>query len=278
MSENRSTRHLPQPFYEDWPGGRRPAAQALWHWHSALARPQPLGGDGQPASNDAFFEEEKERALAGEPMRLVRESVWTAAYEACEAHDLDRRLLAAQVGAAQALQGATRFRESADLKRFVQSWAVPHAQLLASVYGYGYSWAQRHAAELGRGFFHTARLATLPQDLERNRLFLPLSDLQNNDVSIAQLRKGKVSDGVRKLLWKQSVRVRDALGQGQPLLRELSFFPHLHLKRWWFTALELLNEIERREYDLWSRPLELSLWHRAQIAVQTVFGKATARQ
>lgn len=277
MPSNSSSRHLPRPFYDDWPGTEREAAQALWHWHSALAHPQPVGGDGLPGAIDQFFEEETARAERGEPLRLVRESVSTAAYAVCDAYDLDRSDLAAQVRGAQRLEGVVRFDTAAGVKEFIRSWVFPHAHLLAGLHGYGYSWATRKVEELGRGFFHLARLAGLPQDLAEDRLFLPLDELERADVSIRDLRDGNVDEGIRRLLWKQSVRVRDALGQGQPLLRELSLLHRLHAKRWWHAALELLNEIERRNYDVWTEPVRLSGWRRAQVLVQTVFGKASAR-
>jgi len=277
MNSLSSSRLLPRPFYDDWPGTEREAAQALWHWHSALSHPQPVGGDGLPGSTDRFFEEEVDRARRGAPLRLIRESVSDAAYAVCEAHGLDRGNLAAQVRAAQRLEGVVRFETAADVKEFIASWVFPHARLLARLHGYGYSWATQKVDELARGFFHLARLAGLPQDLADDRLFIPLEELERAGVSIRNLREGTVDEGTRRLLWKQSVRVRDALGQGQPLLRELSFLHRMHAKRWWHAALELLNEIERRDYDVWDRPIRLSKWRRAQVLVQTLFGKASAR-
>ena len=45
------------------------------------------------------------------------------------------------------------------------------------------------------------------------------------------------------------------------------------LKRWW-CALELLNEIERRGFDIWSEPIVLSPYRKLQVYVMTVFGRA----
>lgn len=266
--------HLPRPFYDDFPSSEQPAAHALWQWHSALANPQPVGGDGTRSRMVAFFEEERERAAAGEPMRIVREAVWSAAYEACGAHDLDRDLLAVQVEAAQHLQGSTRFHTKSDLEAFVRSWAVPHARLLAGLAGVDQNWKLPRIDELARGFFYINRLVMLPQDLERGRLFIPIEDLRQSDVSIEQIRDGTVTENVRRLLWKQSIRARDALAQGQPLMKELRFRMRYALKRWWLAALELLNELERRDYDLFDEPLRLSTFRKLQVYLQTVFGRA----
>ena len=274
MSDVHTPASLPRPFSSDWPPSAREAAQALWQWHAALVRPQTIGSNGTTGAVDTFFEEEQRRAAAGEPMRMVRERVWQRAYDVCESHDLDRAWLAEQVGAAQRLQSTVRFESNADLKAFVQAWAVPHGRLLGGLAEADNSWQVRYLDELSRAFFHLGRLLTLPHDLDAGRLFLPLEDLRRNDVSLTQLREGTVTEGVRKLLWKESIRVRDALAQGQPLLKELGLWHRLMVKRWWLGALEMLQEIERRDYDLWSRPPTLSLLRRTQVYLQTLFGRA----
>jgi phytoene synthase len=260
---------LSQPFYTEWPWGRRPAAQAFWHWHSALVEPTVPRG----TSADTFFDQERARTEAGESLRLVGEEVYAAAYEACSTHDLSRKLLGAQVEAARVLRGETRFESADELETFVRLWALPHARLLAGLADLTNSVQIGWVDELARGFFHFAHLVSLPQDLGQDRLFVPLEDLRQAGVSVDQLREGRVDESVRRLLWKQGVRVRDALAQGRSLANDLGFRQRYALKRYWLGMLALLNELERREYDLWSEPLELSLFRRVQVYLQIVFGR-----
>jgi len=275
MSNRDSTADLPRPFYNEWPTDQSAAARALWDWHSALARPQPVGGDGTVSSVRAYFDDEQERAEHAEPLRTVRERVWRAAYQAAERYDLDRSLLAQQVGASRHLQGSVRFTTSQDLESFARSWAVPHARLLASLAGVQGKWLMQHVDELARGFFYLGRTLSLPFDLSNGQLFIPVSDLQQYGVSVDDLREGEVTAEVRRLFWKHSIRIRDAMGQGQPLMKDLSFRYRIALKRWWHGALELLNEVERRNFDLWSAPIRLSMYRKLYVYIQTVFGRAT---
>jgi len=268
---------LPRPFYDEWSRSLRPAAHALWAWHSALAEPQPIESNGTEAAVASFFDEEVARATAGDPMRLLREEVWSDAYAVCDTHDLDRSLLAQQVGAAKALYGTTRFQTGPEMKAFVGQWAVPHGRLLAGLAGVTLEVRLKYADELARGFFHLGRLVSLPADVQKDRLFIPLENLHHRDVQMDDLRSGTVHDGVRGLLWKECVRVRDALAQGRPLIGNLSLRRRFALKRFWVGALEVLNEIERRDFDLWDAPLDLSLFRRMQVYLQTLFGSATAR-
>lgn len=260
---------LPQPFYDEWSRRQRSAAQALWHWHSALVEPLVPAH----ASVDPFFDEERARAEDGAPLRVMEEETWSAAYEACAAHGLNRDLLGAQVDAARLLHGPTRFETPKRLETFVRLWALPHARLLANLAGLTNSVQIGWVDELARGFFHFARLVSLPKDLARDRLFIPLDELRQVDVTVEQLREGRVDENVRRLLWKQSVRVRDALAQGRSLVYDLGFRQRYALRRYWLGALAMLKEIERREYDLWSEPISLSLFRRTQVYLQMVFSR-----
>jgi phytoene synthase len=73
------------------------------------------------------------------------------------------------------------------------------------------------------------------------------------------------------------VRVRDALAQGRPLVSALSLRHRFALKRFWVGALELLKELERRDYDLWSEPVGLSVFRRLQVYLQTLLGRSVSK-
>lgn len=268
---------LPRPFYDDWSWRLKEAGQALWGWHAGLLEVQPIIQNGLRDARDEVFEADRERVLAGEPVRLLREPVWKAAYRACEEHDLPRALLADQIGPAEELLGPLRFDDAGALEEFVRCWAVSHVRLLAGLLDVAHTWQLRQVDELARGFFFVGRLMTLAEDLEQDQLFIPLSDLERAGVSVEQLRAGEVDEAMRRLLWKQLIRARDALGQGRMLIRDLSLRYRFVLKRWWHGALEMLNEIERRDFDVWSEPLDLSLFRRTQVNLQALFGKAAGR-
>lgn len=271
---------LPRLFYDDgpldfaWSRRKRPAARALWHWHSALRDPD-LGGENDPSA--AVFEREQERVEAGDPVRIVPASVWKDAYAACAAHDLDRKRLGLQVRAAGAFQGATRFETTEALDTFVQRWAVSHGRLLAQLAGVTLSVQLDYADELARGFFYLARLLRLPADLAKDRLFLSLETLRQRDVAVEQLRSGPPDEAVKGVLWREGVRVRDALAQGRPLLGALSLRHRFFLKRAWMGAVELLDALDQRDYDLWTSPPTLTVGRKLQVYLRMLFGRSGRR-
>jgi phytoene synthase len=273
-------RALPRPFYGlPWRGAEREAAQALWQWHSALAAPRAPLLDGDDLT--AYFEAEQADAAAGKPLKVVDEEVWRGAYAACEAHDLPPALLARQVGAARRFKRERiAFETPKALDAFLRRWVFPHGMLLARLAEAGHAWQERAVFELARGFFLTGRLNRLPRDVRAGRLFIPESDLGQYGVAPRTLREGPLdgrppSKDVRRLLWKQSVRARDALAQGQEaIVKELPRRHAFGLRCYWLGALDVLDQHERRNFDLWSGPpVRLGRWRRSQVYLQAFLGR-----
>ena len=268
MSAN-SDIELPRPFYKEWFGERRSAAQALWHWHSSLVDPAVPSG----AHVDSFFDEERARAEEGEPLRVMPEETWSAAYEACGQYDLPFEWLGAQVEAARLFCGEIRFESAQELDPFVRLWAAPHARLLAHLAEITNSVQMSWVDELARGFFHLSHLVTLPADLARGHLFVPLEEVRQYNVAVDQLRTGPATEAVQRLLWKQSVRIRDALQRGRSLAGDLWFRQRYALRWYWHGSLALLEELDRRDFDLWSRSVGLSRFRRMEVYLHVVFGR-----
>ena len=270
------TDRLPQPFDETaWPTALRPGAQALWRWHLSLS--EPIKGWEAGADIRAFFDEEYTRAEAGQPLRVVPASVAEAAYAACRTHALPLSVLAEQVKAAARFTEPIRFATYADLQVFVQQGTGSHARLLARMAGQKGSWQRPSIDELARAFFLTGRLVYLPDDLARDRLFIPLDEMRQAGVSLEQLQAGTVDEAMKRLFWKQTVRIRDAFAQGQNLAKDLSGWQRRAFKRWWLGGLYVLSEIERRDYDVWSKPVALSGLKRMQVRLQALVGKTSFR-
>lgn len=276
MSEGSADEGLPRPFYGDgWSRRQRPHARALWHFHLALTDPCAPALDGSDLT--AYFDAEHDAALRGGALKVVPDDVAEAAYEACRAEDLPLELLSAQIAASETYLLPARFSDNASIRTFVLAWAGSHARLLAHLAGATGSWQLNYADELGSGFFWVGRLMTLKQDLEQNRLFIPEADLEQHGVTIEQLRKGRIDENAKRLMWKQTIRAKNAFAMAEPLAKELPRRQAAAMKRWWLGGLEVLNEIRRREFDVWTDPIRLSVRSRAQVRFQARFGRTTFR-
>lgn len=258
-----------RPFYDrPWKGDQRGAAHALWHWHDALREATVPGREEAVVEAVAAVE-------AGTPVAFLPDSICQAAYAACDRHDLPRRLLASQVRAAAAMQPPVRFGESTDLRFFADEWAGSHGHLLARLGGLTLRSQLQAAGELAYGFFLVRRLVTLPHDIGEDLLFVPMVDVAQAGLSPYDLMSGPPQKASYKLMWKWSVRARDALAQGRTLARDLDPRPRRALRHAWYTALELLRVIEKRNFDVWSQPVELTATSRLAVQLQTWFGRAS---
>lgn len=267
---------LPKPFLDDgWPRSVLPHARALWDFHTALVDVRAPELDSRDM--EAFFEAERESVLSGGSLRSVPADVTKLAYEAVEAHAVPRALLGRQVMAARHFKGSIRFSSGREVGEFVANWANAHGRALAHLAGVSGSWQMPYVDEFSTAFFWVGRLVTLRRDLEHDWLFIPESDLQQAGVTVEDLRRGEVTEPVRRLLWKQTIRAKDSFAQSEQLVLDLPRKYRNAVKRWWIGGLEVINEIGRRDYDVWSEPIDLSRFYRLQVRLQARFGRTTFR-
>lgn len=259
---------------DDWSGVHAEAAKAFWDWHEGLV----AAGREHPNAPASWFEGEADKAQAKAPMDLLPDHISGPAYRWCDDVGAPHTLLGHQVMAVHQRTQPVRFETRADLNAFLQQWAVPHGRLLAHIADAAHTWQVGYVDEISQAFFLLSRLVHLPSDIRQDQWFIPQEALEKNDVQAAQLREGRLDDGLRKLLWRQTVRVQDGLAQGQELVHELPRGMARTFKRYWLGALEVVRMVEKRRYDVWSEPIVLSSWQEVQVRFQARFGKATFRK
>lgn len=267
---------LPQPFgRQAWPKSLSTAAASLWDFHLAL---ESLDKTWEKRENaTVLLEEEAARVESGKPLRVIPGDICDGAYAACSEHHLPVSLLADQVLVAVRFTQPLRFEGTLDLDRFAQQWVGSHALLLAQLAGQKGRWQRQSIGELAKAFFLTGRLCDLKRDLARDRVFFPIADLRQSGVSIDHLHEGVMSDAMRRLLWKQTVRIRDAFARGLAIGNDLAGWQRRAFRKHWLGGLYLLAEIEHRKYDLWTRPFTLSRWRKTQLQLQVLTGKTSFR-
>ena len=265
--------HRFRPFKDvSWPKEKAEAAAVMWEWRDQLSALSAYENHGQ---NE--YEKEAERIEKGESPLHIPAALADRMRVASRRHDLPMEWFLAPLRIVHRFNGSLRLADATALKTFLSAWAIPHANLLAKLAGVAHSWQLKQVAELATAFFLTDRLIRLPQDLGEDRLFIPESDLEQAGVTREMLAQRGADPAIKKMLWKQVVRIRDAYAQGQPLVFDLERRYRRPFKRNWLTGLELINEVERRKYDVWSAPIQLSGVQRFQVQVLSWIGKGAGR-
>lgn len=253
-----------------WASDKKEAVDLFWEWHEYLK-----SGCGYQSANEAkaAFSVLKEQLLKKEPQNVIPHTLLGRIEAVSATYDLPLEWFYDQLDAAHYFYGGFKFQDAKQLKDFVNSWEAPHTYLLGKLADAAYTWQRNLLNEFAMAFFIVNGLLHLKEDLKQNRLFIPDSEMHHAEATLEQLKKGELTSGLERLLWKQTIRARDAFAQGQPLIKELDRKYRGAVKKNWLTALEYINEIEKRKYDVWTEPITLSSMQKFQIFVLSWIGK-----
>ena len=234
----------------DWPpGSLREAAQHLWDWHTAA------------------------RSVEWAVEADIADDVRRRAELVCERHNLPRRLLDRQLVAARNAGHCTGFATAVHLASHIDATSGAHAMLLTRLAGEHGRWIEKPVYAFAQAIFLTRSLYALKEDLAANHLYLPQDAIEKAGVTLQQLANGRMDAAIRRLLWTQVVRARDAYAGSRVLTLDLSGWKRRVCRRYWTGGLHLLGLIEARRFDVWSKPVSLSAIRRAQVYWQMYFGR-----
>ena len=128
--------------------------------------------------------------------------------------------------------------------------------------------AREPADELGLAMQLTNIVRDVAEDSARDRVYLPAEDLARFSVSEAELKRGELTPGVRALLAFEVARARELFGSTERLCR---LIPERRARACPRTLAALyralLGEIERRDYDVFSRRASLSAPRKLSLAL-----------
>jgi phytoene synthase len=95
-------------------------------------------------------------------------------------------------------------------------------------------------------------------DLERDRIYLPLEDLQRFNYTLDDLRAGRVDERWHELLKLEIARTRQLFEQGKALPERVTPELRLQLRLTWLGGMTMLRKIESVGYDVFRRRPSLS--------------------
>jgi phytoene synthase len=156
-----------------------------------------------------------------------------------------------------------------DLYRYCYLVASVVGLVSIRIFGYSDSRAEKLAEETGIAFQLTNILRDVREDLERGRLYLPLSDLKSHGVSIIDLEavaanKASLAPNERELLKVEGDRAAGYYKSGYELLPLISPDARPALRVLIEIYHGLLKRIARENYDVFSRriamPAPMKLW------------------
>lgn len=150
----------------------------------------------------AWWREELERAFSGAP----RHPVGKALQPVIAAHSLDFETFDTFIDGVNAQLEYGRHQTFDDLRLHCQRLGSPATLLSARIFGYDDAATADYARELGTAHELTRIVRDIGWDARRNRIYLPIEDLQRFDIPVSVLLNAGETAGLRPLITHQIER------------------------------------------------------------------------
>lgn len=110
-------------------------------------------------------------------------------------------------------------------------------------------------------------------DIERDRIHLPLDEMERFAVTVEQLKERRFDEGLRKLMELQVLRAQGFLDEGRKLAGMLRNGLRLECKWIWLAGAETLRKIARLGHDTLRRRPALSHWDFARLLARAALSR-----
>ena len=137
---------------------------------------------------------------------------------------------------------------------------------------------EAHAIDLGLAFQMTNFLRDVADDLRRGRVYLPRESLDMFGVDEDRLRRGVVDESIRNLMAWEIERTRALYAAAAPGIELVHPTSQDCLRAASTLYGEILTEIERADYDVFSTRLRVGQRRRAAVGLSALRGAMSARR
>lgn len=138
--------------------------------------------------------------------------------------------------------------------------------------------ALERAVDCGLAFQLTNIMRDLAEDAAAGRLYLPAEDLSRFGYSTEQLQRHEINDAFRDLMQFQADRAARYYERAQELFGYISPTGRPILSAMIRIYRGLLNEIVRRQYDVFRKRISLPTWRKLLIAADAVIRRRFVRK
>lgn len=167
----------------------------------------------------------------------------------------------------------TRYATFEDLYQYCYRVASAVGLVCIRIFGYQGEEAERYAESCGIAFQLTNILRDIREDAGMGRIYLPQEDLDAFGYPEENLRNGLFNDPFRRLMGFQVERARSFYDEALPLLPLVQPSSRACLATMIGIYRACLEEIPRRQYDVYSQRIGLSPWKKLSITARALIRK-----
>jgi phytoene synthase len=227
----------------DEPGELADKRQALAGWRQGLAR-----------------------ALSGD----YRHPIHAALHDTVSRYAIPPEFLEAAIDGVEMDLAPVPYHTFAELRQYCYRVASVVGLACIHVWGFTGDEAKVHAESAGIAFQLTNILRDLGEDAGRNRLYLPSEDLERFGYSSERLQRGERDEPFRALMRFEVERARRYYEGSWPLVPLLAPAGRAVFLVMARTYRGLLDLIEQRDYDVFSRRVRLPSWRKLWLVFQAL--------
>ncbi|HVT04496.1 MAG TPA: squalene/phytoene synthase family protein [Thermoanaerobaculia bacterium] len=164
-----------------------------------------------------------------------------------------------------------RYQTFDELVTYCDLVSTSISDISLSIFGYRTPAAKEHGRNLATALQLTNITRDVGDDLGRDRVYVPVEELERFGVTEEDLRSGREGDNVGRLILFQVERARSYFQLAQPLLHELTFdarFPTLLMGS---VYSSVLDEIEKNPFRVLRERISLSTARKIRVVLSRIF-------
>ena len=172
----------------------------------------------------------------------------------------------------------TEYHTYEDLLEYVYGSAAVIGLQMVPILGVLDQNAYAAAEKLGIAFQLANFIRDVGEDLERGRVYLPITELQASGVTRQMLEDRVLTPEIKKALQFQIARVRDLQNQATPGIAMLASESRACIEAASELYCGIVDEIEKINYEIFEKRAKTSTWRRIKVAFPALLRARKARR
>jgi phytoene synthase len=172
----------------------------------------------------------------------------------------------------------TEYHTYEDLLEYVYGSAAVIGLQMVPILGALNPDAYAAAEKLGVAFQLANFIRDVGEDLDRGRVYLPITELQASGVTREMLEERVLTPEIKKALQFQIARVRDLQKQATPGIEMLAPESRACIKAASELYCGIVDEVEKINYEIFEKRAKTSTWRRIKVALPAFIRARKARR
>ncbi len=163
-----------------------------------------------------------------------------------------------------------RYETFPDLLDYCRRSANPVGRLILLMFGYREEKFFLWSDDICTALQLTNHWQDVAVDLEKDRLYIPLEDIERFNLSIEDIKRSEATDSFRRLMRFELERTREMFDRGKPLCQTVGGRLAFELRAIWTAGVRITQKIEENDYHVFTRRPTVTLSDKIRIFLSAI--------